>query len=202
MSRPDEILDTSHNGAKPLPLFRPEAILHQQQKSYGEIILIRPLSLTLLTFLALVIIALAGGFLLFGHYTEKVRVSGSLISASSTPRSGNDAQLRAELYVPARWLFSVQPGTQLSLRCPACSAQFAVQPAIVVGIAAAPSAADENSTNTRSFGPSYKVTVALLPQAAQLAGLDHPPQANVPVEAEVSLGRKPLIKWLFRPSGS
>jgi hypothetical protein len=204
MQRPDEILDTSahHNGAKPLPLFRPEAILHQQQKSYGEIILIRPLSLTLLTCLALVIIALTGAFLLLGRYTEKGRVSGALLTPPSGTSTSSNTQLRAELYVPSRWLASVQPGTRLSLRCPGCSSQFAEQSATVVEVSAAPSSPGGNSASTKSFEPSYKVTVSLPPQAAQLAGLNHSLQTGMPVEADVPLGRKPLIKWLFEPSGS
>lgn len=202
MHRPDELPDSreNHNGDKPLPLFRPEAILNQQQRSYGEIILIRPLSLTLLTCLALVIIALAGAFLLFGHYTEKVRVSGTLLATPSAAASTTDAPLRAELYIPARLLSSVHPGTQLLLRCPACSSQFAEQPATVLTISTTPSPQD--TTHEKSSVPSYKVTVELAPQSAQLAGRDHPPQAGVPVEAAVSLGRKPLLKWLFKPSGS
>jgi hypothetical protein len=204
MPRPDEILDTSahHNGATPLPLFRPEAILHQQQKSYGEIILIRPFSLTLLTCLALVIIALAGTFLLLGRYTEKARVSGALLAPPSGTSSSNGTQLRAELYVPGRWLASVQPGTRLVLRCRACSSQFAEQPATVVEISAAPSSPGGNTASTKSLEPSYTVTVSLPLPAAQLVGLNHSPQTGMPVEADLPLGRKPLIKWLFQPSGS
>jgi hypothetical protein len=202
MQQPDEAHDSRHNGTQPLPLFRPEALLYQQQKSFGEIVLIRPLSLTILTCLALAIIALTGSFLLLGHYTEKVRVSGALLPEPSGTAGADQAQLRAELYVPARWIVSTQPGTQLLLRCPSCSSQFAEQPATVVAISAAPSTPDKNSTSEKSFGQSYKVTVALTPQVARRAGLDRPPQTSVPVEAEVSLGRKPLVKWLFKPSGS
>ncbi len=202
MHQPDETLDSRHNGAKPLPLFRPEAILYQQQKSYGDIILIRPLSLTILTVLALAIIALAASFLLLGHYTEKVRVSGTLVAAPGGPSGTNSAQLRAEFNVPARWLVSARPGTQLMLRCTACSAQFAEQPATVIAVSTTPSTPDKNSTNEKSIGPGYKVTVALPPQAAQPAGVSPMLQTGTPVEAEVSLGRQPLIKWLFRPSGS
>jgi hypothetical protein len=204
MQRPDEILDSRahQNGAKPLPLFRPEALLHQQQKSYGEIILIRPLSLTLLTWLSLVILALAGAFLLLGRYTEKVSVFGALLAPPAAATNLNNAPLRAELYVPAHWLVAVQPGTRLSLRCRACSVQFAEQPATVEEISAAPSLPGGNSASTKSLEPSYKVTVSLPPQAVQLAGLNHSPPTGTPVEADVPLGRKPLIKWLFKPSGS
>jgi hypothetical protein len=133
---------------------------------------------------------------------EKGRVSGALVAAPAGLGDTSDTPLRAELYVPARWLASVQPGTKLAVRCPACSAQFADQPATVVSISATPSIQNENSTSQQSLAPSYKVTVTLPQQAAQPAGSDHPPQAGAPVEAEVPLGRKPLIKWLFKPSGS
>lgn len=197
MPRPDEILDSRahQNGAKPLPLFRPEAILHQQQKSYGEIILIRPLSLTLLTGSAVLVIGLVAAFLVLGRYTEKVRVSGALAKS-------NDSQLRAELYIPGRWLASVQPGTRLSLRCRACPSQLAELPATVLEVSPAPSSSSNDSPNIQLQEPKYKVTVTLPPRPAQSAAHDPSLQTGSPVEAEISLGRKPLIKWLFQPSGS
>lgn len=198
MQRRDEVLDSRahQNGAKPLPLFRPEAILHQQQKSYGDIILIRPLSLTLLTCLAVTIIALGAAFLFLGRYTEKVRVSGALLAKS------NDTQLRAELYVPGRWLGSIQPGTRLSLRCRACPSPFVEQPATVLEVSAAPLSSSNDSPNTQVLEPKYKVTVSLPPRGAQAPVSDPSLQQGVPVEAEISLERKSLIKWLFQPSGS
>ncbi len=201
MQRPDEILDTSahHNGVQPLPLFRPEAILHQQQKSYGEIILIRPLSLTLLTCLALVIIGLASAFLLLGRYTEKVRVSGTLMTASSEAANSSGTEIRAELSVPQRLLVSIRPGMQISLRCQSCTQPFA-QPATVLQITPTPSPTSQ-STSTSAFDPVYKVTLSFSPQS-QIAAFNHLPQTAMPVEAEIPLDRKPLIKWLFKPSGS
>ena len=201
MQRPDEILDsrTHQNGSKPLPLFRPEALLHQQQKSYGEIVLIRPLSLTLLTCLALVIIGLAGSFLLLGHYTEKARVSGTLLAVPNGAANSSGAEVRAELSVPQRLLVSIRPGMQISLRCQSCTQPFA-QPATVLQIAPVPSPTSQ-SISTSAFDPVYKVTLSFSPQS-QIAAFNHLPQTAMPVEAEIPLERKPLIKWLFKPSGS
>ena len=202
MQHPDEIRDsTQDNGDKPLPLFRPEAILNQQQKSYGDIILIRPLSLTLLTVLALAIVALASAFLLLGHYTEKARVSGALLAEPAGASSSNSAGLRAELYVPSRLLASVEPGARLQLHCESCPQKLREQAATVLKVSDTPITPD-SSANTKASEPSYKVTVSLPPGAAQSAAFNHPPQTGVPVEAEIPLGRKPLLKWLFKPSGS
>src|ERR1700757_2678910 len=100
-----------HDGGKRLPLFRPEAILSQQQKSYGQIILVRPLSLTLLSWLALGIIAISLGFLLLGHYTERALVSGVVLPIQSSTAANQVPQ--AEFYVPSRWAELLKPGTQL-----------------------------------------------------------------------------------------
>ena len=175
----------SHNGGIPLPLFRQEAMLHQQQKFYGDIILIRPLSLTLLTWGTLAIVALAVGLLGFGRYTEKL----------SLPASDVDGTRHlVELHVPARWLSLFKPGTPISVRCRGCSSSVR-ENGTVLAISSVPltSAADPEEI--------YKVTVSLLPSAAQNLGLDRPQQPGTAMEAEVPVGRKPLIQWFFsRPA--
>jgi hypothetical protein len=187
---------THHNGSGALPLFRPEAVLYQQQKSYGEIILIRPLSYTLLTWLAVSIVGGMLGVFVFGHYTEKVHLPGRL-AADAAANAGNPG-LRAELAVPARWLRLVQPGTQLLLRCRTCPAPATEQTGTVLGISDAPL----DSPEIAGSGPAYKVTVSLPPPAAQPSQPNHPPQTGMRVEAEIPVGRKPLIQWFFERSGS
>jgi hypothetical protein len=179
----------SHNGGNPLPLFRQEALLYQQQKFYGDIILIRPLSLTLLTWLAIAIVALAVGLLGFGHYTEKLRLPVS-------PSSDSGADNQVELHVPGRWLSLVQPGAHVAIRCRNCSSPTA-ETGTVSAIANAPLTA----SGPESSEPTYKVTVSLPPLAAQTLELNRPSQAGTNVEAEIPLGRKPLIQWFFaRPA--
>src|SRR5262249_58200931 len=111
MQRPDELLHSraQQNGVKPLPLFRSEAILHQQQKSLGEIILIRPLSLTLLTSLVVAIVGLALGFLLLGRYPEKVRLSGALLPPADNVAGSYNTGLRTEFYLPGSRLPALRP---------------------------------------------------------------------------------------------
>jgi hypothetical protein len=183
---------THSNGAPPLPLFRPEAVLYQQQKAYGDIILIRPLSLILLTWLAIAIVSAVLAFLLFGHYTEKIHLQGSLVAVAATPDSTNS---QAELYVPERWLGVVHPGTKLLLRCPACLPSPVEQEVLIKEISNAPIP----SSDRTGVGPIYKALVLLPPQAAPAQDRS---LMGRQVEAEILLRRKPLIKWLFERSGS
>jgi hypothetical protein len=176
----------SHNGGNPLPLFRQEALLHQQQKFYGDIILIRPLSLTLLAWLALAIVALTVGLLWFGRYTEKLRLPVSLSTGAAD---------QVQLQVPGRLLALVQPGKHVTIRCRSCSPPVS-ESGTVVSISNAPLAASAEVAE-----PAYKVTVSLAPPAIQTLGLNHPSQVETRVEAEIPLGRKPLIQWFFsRPA--
>jgi membrane fusion protein len=60
-----------------LPLFRPEAM--QTDKPYGEVILLRPIALSVFLLLALGFVIAVITFLIFGHYTNKVYSSGILL---------------------------------------------------------------------------------------------------------------------------
>nr|WP_316642164.1 HlyD family efflux transporter periplasmic adaptor subunit [uncultured Roseateles sp.] len=60
-------------------LFRPEAINGQRQNWLGSITLIRPLSLSVLTYFAVGAAVLVGAYLCWGEYTRKARVSGYLV---------------------------------------------------------------------------------------------------------------------------
>jgi hypothetical protein len=186
------------SSVEPLPLFRPEAIAALQQKFYGEIILIRPFSLMLLCWFALGISAAVLGFLFLGQYTERARVPGVMtVSEASSP------QMAAEIFVPGRWIARVHAGSQISLRCDSCSPQFGRQVGTVLQVAEAPLAQTELAQRSLDLpGPVYKIAVSLQPKAAQITQANPSPQAGVRVEAEIPLGRKPLIKWFFERSGS
>jgi membrane fusion protein len=60
-------------------IFRPEVLETQRTSWVGEIQLIRPLSLTLLTFGTVAAAVAVGAFLTLGEYTRKVRVAGVLV---------------------------------------------------------------------------------------------------------------------------
>jgi hypothetical protein len=192
-------VESHSNQGEPLPLFRPEAIAALQQKFYGEIILIRPFPLMLLCWFALGITAAVLGFLFLGQYTERARVPGIITS-------GGVAE--AAVYVPARMIAGLHPGTQLTLRCNSCPAKLARQVGTVLEIPespATPSDLSQANLNLNGSGKTiaiYKIKVSLPPQAAQTMQVDPSTQAGVRVEAEIPLGHKPLIKWFFERSGS
>jgi hypothetical protein len=198
---------TAHDGST-LPLFRPEAIAARLQKDYGEVILIRPLPLMLLGWFALGITTAILGFFLLGQYTEHGRISGIVTAARLAGSSSNAPSMEAEFYVPGRWTSRLRPGSVLALRCETCPAQFARQSAIVLTVSDEPLGAAERSQLDRELAgpafsiPMYRVRVSLPPPATQLAQLNSLPQTGTRVEAEIPLGRKPLIKWLFERSGS
>jgi hypothetical protein len=197
----------SPSSVEPLPLFRPEAIAALQQKFHGEIILIRPFSLMLLGWFAVGIVAAIVGFLCLGQYTERARVPG-IVTVASSAGLHSVPDLEAEFYVPGRWIGRLQPGKQLSLRCEACSAQFGQPSGTILEISDAPldqaelSRMDLNLTGPAYKIPVYKVKVSLPPPAAQFAQANPSPQTGTKMEAEIPLGRKPLIKWFFERSGS
>jgi membrane fusion protein len=60
-------------------LFRPEALEHRERDWLGSIQLIRPVSLTVLTCLVLLVAALLAAYLTLGEYTRKARVGGYLV---------------------------------------------------------------------------------------------------------------------------
>jgi hypothetical protein len=124
------------------------------------------------------------------------------ISGPAIPTAA-PAKLEAAVYVPVRLLERLHPGTQLSLRCNSCAAQFGHPVGTVMEVPQTPVEPAELSQNNLSFvGPVYKIAVSLPPQAAQTMQLNPSPQSGVRVEAEIPLGHKPLIKWFFERSES
>jgi hypothetical protein len=175
---------------QPLPLFRPEALASQQQKLYGEILLIRPLSLAFLGWLGLAISASILGFLLLGQITEKTRVLGVLLP----PGGGGASSDEAMLFVPDRILGFVQPGKQLWLVGPADQRQSATVE-LVSSLAVDPARAPF-SEKLAGKGPMHRVLVVLSSPIGETAQ-----PGSTKIEAEVALGKKSLIKWLFQRAG-
>jgi membrane fusion protein len=60
-------------------LFRPEANGARVAQMYGSIVLIRPVSLTVLLWLVVAVFVLVANLLLFGHYTSRTHVTGILL---------------------------------------------------------------------------------------------------------------------------
>lgn len=78
---------------EPLPLFRTEALDSVRPKAYGRIIFIRPLSFTVLTGAAVLIVATIVGFFIWGRYTQHTTLAGQLVPTAGvigvhTPLAG------------------------------------------------------------------------------------------------------------------
>lgn len=68
------------------PLFRPESVASRHVDWLGEIVLVRPLSFTVLTLLAFLFAATVVTFLVFGSYTKRSTVMGQLVPAAGQLR--------------------------------------------------------------------------------------------------------------------
>ena len=64
------------------PLYRSEALSAQKTKWLGGIILIRPLTYSFLTALAVILAVIVALFLIFGTYTKRTTVIGQLLPDS------------------------------------------------------------------------------------------------------------------------
>jgi multidrug efflux pump subunit AcrA (membrane-fusion protein) len=67
-------------------LFRPEALDGQRQSWLGSVLLIRPLSLTLLTWSTVGVAVLVVGYLFIGEYSRKAHLHGVLVADRSAIR--------------------------------------------------------------------------------------------------------------------
>jgi hypothetical protein len=187
--------------SQPLPLFRAEALAARQHKFYGEILLIRPLSLTLLVWLGIGISAAVLGFLLLGTYTEKAYVDGFLL-----PRETDSRQ--ADLFIPAQMVKFVRLGQSIQIGCRSCSQIEAqtrtatVKTGTVKEISKLALSPDElpaqlnTSRHTSVQGPIYRARLLLPKEEAE------PFPEGARLEATLPLGRKPLLNWLFERGAS
>jgi hypothetical protein len=152
-------------------------------------------------------------FLVLGRYTEKTHVPGVLLAGTSTATTVEGSQRIANFYVPSRWRARLHPGDRVSLLCRTCPQGLMEQSGTVQQISDTPlSPAEVALANISIREPAYKIIVSLTPQAAQLSQTqilqtaisqtNDPPQTGVPMEAEIPLGRKPLIQWLFERPGA
>jgi len=188
--------------SQPLPLFRAEALAAQQHKFYGEILLIRPLSLTLLIWLGIGISAAVLGFLLLGTYTEKAHVSGVLLPREADSRPTDLRQ--ADLFLPAQTVTFVRLGQSIRIHCRSCSQNEAqtgtatVKTGTVEEISKSVLSPDEllAQLNTASQGPMYRVRLILPGDEGE------PFPEGARLEATLPLGRKPLLNWLFERGAS
>jgi hypothetical protein len=165
----------------PLPLFRPEA-LAAQESLHGEILLIRPLSLTFLIWLGIGLGTVLLASLFLGRITETIPVTGRLLPAGA---ASSPSPLVATFDVSSRFAPFVKVGTSLVIRCPGCNDLGQKLTANVVRIES------PGSQTIRAAVALPSEIVSKLPQHAE---------GSVALEAEIPIGRTSLINWLLKPS--
>lgn len=187
------------DSASPLPLFRPE-VLAARQNFHGEVLLIRPFSLSFLCLIGIGIAAVTVGFFSLAPYTPTARVQGDVSFDTSRDAGPSRSHLTASFYVPAAMASRIQAGSRLALHCFRCSHDARLR-GIVVGVSPIqPSVGSVSNTLARP-GPLRKVTVAVSPGNWPPAIAERL-QPGAKLEAEFPLTPKPLIRSLIRPAGS
>jgi hypothetical protein len=187
MREPDSPSATGQNGTppEPAPLFRPEALNAQQQKFYGEILLLRPLSLTVPAWVGTGLAALVAAFLFWGSWTDVAHVTGTLRAPAGI--------VEAQLNVPGRWAPYVRPGEKISVRCPACDRSFIRQSGTVIKVFPE---AENSGTSSTSTPESFCQVLVAIP-----GGNNSPVPEGARVEADLPLERHRLFNWIFnRPA--
>jgi multidrug efflux pump subunit AcrA (membrane-fusion protein) len=180
------------------PLFRPEAIEGQRQSWLGEVRLVRPLSMSVLTALALGVAALVVGFLFVATYTRQARLEGALTAEPGATRA---PALRAMLYAPPATVGQLRADQPVRLRYEAFAGQPGGRPASgrILQVARTPATAGE-CVGCGAGQVWYRVTVALDAQSLAVEGREYPLAAGMRVDADVMIERRRLIEWLVEPS--
>jgi hypothetical protein len=190
MRGPDAQPGTEPNGRSlaTTPLFRPEALEVHTRNLYGEILLVRPLSLALLCWVGAGLAAIAAAIVVWGSYTETGHVTGTLRLQESRP------EVRFE--VPARWKDYLHEGQSVSLRCRSCTdPYFNHSTGIVTSISPRPADIPISETFSASIStgrePLWTVTVSLS------GNHNSPLRAGARIEAALPLARHRLFHWIF-----
>lgn len=186
-------------------LFRPEAIAGQRQSWLGEVRLVRPLPLTVLTVWAVGVAALLAGFLVAGEYTRKTQLGGSLESADI---GATTDQLHAVLCATPSVVGLLRPDQPVLLRYEALGrpSEATVPSGRIVSVARTPvpatsCAIEETSpANGTAAAVRYRVTVALDAPTILADGRAQPLAAGMRVDAVVLLERRRIVDWLFEPA--
>jgi hypothetical protein len=179
-----------------LPLFRPEA-LAAQQRSQGEILLIRPLSLIFFGWLGIGVAGMLFGYLALGHYTERARAPAFLTPHPGRVLSSTGQPLEAFFYFPAQWLPFVKPGNHMTLYCQGCADPAQALTGTVMEVMQ--QGTDATAAPGIGQDVTYKATMTL---PAQLPYFTYGSFAapDLKLSVEISLGRKRLMHWLVASS--
>jgi hypothetical protein len=186
------------DSASPLPLFRPE-VLVARQNFHGEILFIRPFSLSFLCLLGISIVAVAAAFLLLAQYTPTAKSQGDLSLNPGTETGSSPFRFAATFYVPSAWTGSIQRGSRLLLHCVRCAYRAPLS-GTVLSVSSVERSTSTVSTDLARPGPLHKVTVAVSPVNSPPASAERL-QPGAKLEAEFPLPPRSLIRSLIGPAG-
>jgi hypothetical protein len=179
-------------------LFRPEAVEGQRESWLGDVRLVRPLSLTVLTAFAVGVAVLLIGFLFVGEVTRKAQLAGVLVAS---PGNGA-APLQVLLLAPPGTVGLLRPDQPVLLRYEAFGPQSAnLEPGRILNVARTPEASGNGASCAGFSGAAslYRVTATLGQHQVFAHGKPQVLSAGMCVEAEVQLDRRRLIDWMFAP---
>lgn len=193
MREPDAQPGTESNGAPGAvaPLFRPEALEANARNFYGEILLVRPLSLAFLCWLGAGLAAVAAAVLFFGSYTETGHVTGMLRL--------QEGRIEAHFEVPARWKAYLYKGQRIPLHCRSCAdpgLNYSTGTITEIFFRLPDGPRQETFTTAGGNEPPWTVVVNL--------GVDSHSsfRAGARIEAAVPLARHRFFHWIFGRSAA
>lgn len=184
-------------------LFRPEAIDGQRQSWLGDVRLVRPVPLTVLTIWAVGMVALLVGYAFIGEYTRKTRIEGVLERQEVGAQPG---LLQAALCAPPSSVGLLRTGQPAVLRYEALGDGPVAQRSRgrIVEVARTPVPAARCSANAGWAAGSaaesrYRVVVALEERDASAGSGARDLEPGMRVDAVILLERRRLVDWLLGP---
>ena len=168
--------NVNSQSSAPLPLFRPEPIAARLRME-GEVILIRPLSITLLSGLAL-LLAFAGTAALLLIRVPETRSTPVAISTAGDSK--------VSFTVPQRLGSGLAIGDHLSLSVPSATGEHKTD-ITILDLRLSPAAAADSASSTA-------LVIAAVPVSEQ-------PLSGVTGSAEVPAGSRSLLNWLLHREG-
>lgn len=182
----------TQSGSNSQPLFRPE-VMAARGNYHGEVLLVRPLSLTTISWTAIALVISVVTFLFLAQYAPVRRVPVSLAAPSNRPPEAS--RITADVGIPLTDGESLAPGSTLVLLCRSCAIEgqsYRIK-TTVSEIIPAPNNRPAEST------PDLRIETVVVRLSRHDFNSLFNPSTSPKVEAEFPLPRRPLYRWLFQP---
>lgn len=183
-------------------LFRREAIDGQRLAWLGEVRLLPPPSLTLLTGVAAGVAASVIAFLLLAEIAPRARLSGVVFAGAPGGAGPGPAAMQATVCASSSTVGMLRAGQSVRLYYEAFGSRQAPHPpegriAHVARTPVHPQANDACRGTAADGGDVYLVLVSLASQTVKVDGAAQRLEAGMRVQAEVLLDRRRLTQWIF-----